>query len=114
MKPHNTNNNTEGKKMKQITTKLLFELEKSHNGLNNKSCKWNSIFDTEEELINALFNDKVYTDENNVPMRKWCRGYEYIKGFRKYYKKNGKLTDAQMKQLKRLASEIAYCIYCAK
>lgn len=100
--------------MKTITKNLLFELEKSHSRMNTKSFKWDSIFDTEEELIEALFHEKVYTDEDKVPMHKWCGGYEYIKGFRKYYKKNGKLTEKQMVQLKRLASEIAYHIYCGK
>lgn len=98
--------------MKQITENMLFELRKSHSGINTKSFKWNNIFDTEEELVEAMFNKKVYTDVDNAPMYKWCKGYEYIKSFRKYYNKNGKLTDAQMIQLKRLASEIAYCIYC--
>ena len=100
--------------MKAITENLLFELEKSHAGINTKPCKWDSIFDTEEELIQALFHEKVYTNDDRVPMFKWCKGYEYIKGFRKYYNKNGKLTDKQMTQLKRLASEIAYHIYCEK
>lgn len=100
--------------MKPITENLLFELRKSHAGGFGTRTKWDSIFDTEEELIEALFNEKVYTDEDGVPMYKWCKGYEYIKGFRRYYKKNGKLTEAQMKQLKRLASEIAYHIYCVK
>ena len=100
--------------MKEITQEIRFQIEKSHNGINNKPCKWDSIFDSEEELVQALFHEKVYTDENNVPMRKWCKGYEYIKGFRRYYKKNGNLTDAQMRQLKRLAHEIAYAIYCVK
>lgn len=100
--------------MKELTKDLLFELEKSHNGINNKPFKWNNIFDTEEELIQALFDGKIYTDEDKVPMQKWCKGYEYIKSFRKYYKKNGRLTDKQMIQLKRLASEIAWRIYCSK
>ena len=78
--------------MKQINKELLFKLEQSHNGMNTKPFKWNFIFDTEEELLEALFNNKVYTDEDKVPMYKWCKGYEYIKGFRKYYTKNGKLT----------------------
>lgn len=98
--------------MKQITTELLFKLEKSHNGINATPFKWDLIFDTEEELIKVLFHNKIYTDEDKVPMYKWCKGYEYIKGFRKYYKKHGKLTEAQIRQLKRLASEIAYRIYC--
>lgn len=98
--------------MKPVTENLLFELKKSHHGINNKPCKWNDIFDTEQELIKALFSKKVYTDEDNVPMHKWCKGYVYVKGFRKYYSKHGKLTDKQMTQLKRLAGEIAYHIYC--
>ena len=98
--------------MKQITENLLFEIQKSHAGINSKPCKWDSIFDTEEELLEALFSEKVYTDEDNVSMKHWYKGYEYIKSFRKYYKTNGKLTDGQMKQLKRLAYEIAYHIYC--
>lgn len=100
--------------MKKITEDILYELQKSHSGINSKSCKWDIIFETEEELIQALFNEKVYTDEDNVPMYKWCRGYNYIKSFRKYYQKNGKLTEPQIRQLKRLSSEIAYCIYCIK
>lgn len=100
--------------MKQITEEILFELQKSHSGINTRPCKWNIIFDTEAELIEALFNNKVYTDEDNVPMYRWCKGYEYIKSFRKYYQKYGKLTEAQIRQLKRLSSEIAYCIYCVK
>jgi len=99
-------------KMKQITEKLKTELEKSHAGGFNTKLKWNDIFDTEEELIQALFNTKIHTDEDGVPIRKWCKGYEYIKGFRKYYSKNGNLTEGQIRQLKRLASEIAYRIYC--
>ena len=45
-------------------------------------------------------------------MCKVCKGYEFIKGFRKYYNKNGSLTEKQITQLKRLASEIAYHVYC--
>lgn len=97
--------------MKEITKDLLFDLKKSHAGINSKPVKWDSIFDTEEELIKALFHEKIYTDKDNVPMSKRCRGYEYIKGFRNYYKKNGRLTEKQMIQLKRLASEIVYQIY---
>lgn len=100
--------------MKAITEELKFELEKSHSRMNTKPVKWDSIFDTEAELLQALFHEKVKTPDDKVPMFKWCKGYEYIKGFRKYYKKHGKLTEKQMVQLKRLASEIAYHIYCGK
>ena len=101
--------------MKKITQELLDQLHEYHSGINIKPIKWNDIFDTEEELIRALFNRKIYTDENGISTyHKWCKGYEYITGFRRYYRKHGKLTDKQMTQLKRLACEIAYNIYCVK
>lgn len=96
--------------MKTLTDKLISKLHSSHAGIEKVS--WNMVYDTEEELIKDLFHEKVYTNEDPVPMNKWCKGYEYIKGFRKYYQKHGALTEKQMTQLKRLASEIAYRIYC--
>lgn len=98
--------------MKPLTEELKHSLILSHNRMNTKPVKWDAIFDDEAELLQALFNPKVYTSKDKVPMHKWCKGYAYIEGFRKYYDKNGKLTDKQMTQLKRLASEIAYQIYC--
>lgn len=98
--------------MKAITEQLLYDLRMVHSVLNHKRIKWSDIFDTEEELIEAMFNHKVYTDEDRVPMYMWCKGYEYIKGFRRYYRLHGYLTKGQMTQLKRLASEIVYRIYC--
>ena len=96
--------------MKQITEELKFKINLSRSGL--KKCKWDEIYDTEEELIDDLFSEKVLTDEDTSIMCKVCNGYEFIKGFRKYYNKNGSLTEKQMTQLKRLASEIAYHVYC--
>lgn len=96
--------------MKPITEDLKFKINSSRAGL--KSCKWNEIYDTEEELINDLFSKKVLTDEDTSLAYKICKGYQFIKSFRNYYKKNGSLTEKQMIQLKRLASEIAYHVYC--
>lgn len=96
--------------MKSMTEDLKFKINSSRAGL--KSCKWNEIYDTEEELIKDLFSEKVLTDEDTTFTHKMCRGYDFIKGFRKYYRKNGTLTERQMTQLKRLASEIAYHVYC--
>ena len=96
--------------MKEMTEDLKFKINASRTGL--KPCKWDDIYDTEEELINDLFSEKVITDEDTSLMYKVCKGYEFIKGFRKYYQKNGTLTEKQMTQLKRLASEIAYHVYC--
>lgn len=101
--------------MKNITEELKHKIWRSHSGGGTERVKWDSIFDTEQELIEAMFHEKVYTDtyEDGVPYCQLCKGYEYIKSFRKYYTKNGRLTDNQMRQLKRLAVQIAYSIYCA-
>lgn len=94
--------------MKTITSELKAKLEQSNVGI--KKVKWCEIYDTEEELIKAMFDEKVIVE--NAPLYKMCRGYEYIKSFRRYYEKNNCLTPKQMTQLKRLASQIAYRIYC--
>lgn len=94
--------------MKEISEELKYKLCKSHAGLEKVS--WGMIFDTEQELIDAMFHKNVHTD--GVPYYKLCRGYEYIKSFKRYYKRHNTLTQKQLVQLKRLASEIAYHIYC--
>ena len=66
--------------------------------------KWNELYNTEDELIKAMFETK--SDINKYPQWKIVKGYVYIESFKKYYNKNGKLTDKQMTQLKRLAPEI--------
>ena len=96
--------------MKQITEELKFKINSSRAGI--KKCKWNEIYDTEDELIKDLFSEKVLTDEDTDLQYKIWKGYEYIKSFRKYYQKKGTLTEKQLMQLKRLASEIAYHVYC--
>ena len=96
--------------MKPITEELKFKINSSRAGI--KKCKWNEIYDTEGELIKDLFSEKVLTDKDTNLQHKICKGYEYIKSFRKYYQKNGMLTEKQITQLKRLASEIAYHVYC--
>lgn len=96
--------------MKAITEDLKNKLHESRAGLGRAS--WDEIFDTEQELIEAMFHEKVRTE--GAPLHKLCGGYEYIKSFRKYYQKHGELTPKQMTQLKRLASEIAYRIYCVE
>ncbi len=94
--------------MKTITNELRAKLIKSNSGL--AKVKWNEIFDSEQELIEAMFNEKVAVE--NAPMYLMCRGYEYIKSFRRYYEKNGCLTNKQITHLKRLGLQIAYRIYC--
>jgi hypothetical protein len=93
--------------MKSINKDLIFKIEAANAGI--KSCKWNEIFDTEEELVEAMFNEKVIVDPTSYMV---CKGYEYIKSFREYYEKHGHLTDKQMTQLKRIAVPIAFRVYC--
>lgn len=95
--------------MKTIDESLKFKIQASRAGI--KRCKWSDIYDTPEELIRDMFSDKILTDEDTDTLHV-CKGYEYIKSFRKYYEKNGMLTERQVTQLKRLAGEIAYHIYC--
>ena len=101
--------------MKELTETLRNKIINAYNSYNKTvrtTCRWNDIYDTEEELIKDLFNEKVLTDEDTSISYKICRGYEYIKSFRKFYKKNGYLTPKQITQLKRIAYAIAYNIYC--
>ena len=98
--------------MKLTGKELRKALEKAHSGVCKASHKWNDYFDNEEELIQAMLNEKVKADDRKYPVRSLVKGYKYVAGFRAYYKKNGYLTDKQMTQLKRLAIEIAYNLYC--
>lgn len=96
--------------MKTLTEDLKFKIHQAHAGGFNTRLKWNEIYDSEEELINDMFSEKVKT--SNTYYYNLCKGYEFINGFRKYYSQHGCLTEKQMVQLKRLASEIAFWIYC--
>lgn len=66
--------------------------------------KWTDFYKTEDELIADMLETK--SDVNKYPYYRLVRGYEYIQGFKKYYEKNGCLTDKQLTQLKRLAEPI--------
>lgn len=63
--------------------------------------KWFEYYSNEQELI----DDMMLTCTEGTYW-KLCRGYEYLRGFKKYYQKNGYLTERQMTQLKRLAGEV--------
>lgn len=92
--------------MKNLDDKSKHRIICSHTGI-GKKVKWNEIYDTEEELVNDMMNENLIADGSVHS----CRGYEYIKSFREYFKKNGSLTEKQMTQLKRLGYEIAYNLY---
>ncbi len=66
--------------------------------------KWTELYKTEDELINDMLKTK--SDPKTEPYNQLVKGYEYIESFKRYYKANGKLTDRQLTQLKRLAGSI--------
>lgn len=63
--------------------------------------KWTECYSTEQELVKALMEIDI-----TVYKRRLCKGYEFIEGFQKYHNKNGSLSAAQLRQLKRLAGEV--------
>ena len=71
--------------------------------------KWNELYETEQQLIDDMMKTKSNPDKYHH--YELVRGYGYIENFKKYYKKNGKLTDKQMTQLKRLAPSIYSNLY---
>ena len=66
--------------------------------------EWQKYYKTEQELINAMLIAK--SDVTKYKHYQIVKGYIYIESFKKYYLKNGNLTDKQMTQLKRVAGEI--------
>ena len=66
--------------------------------------KWQELYSSENELIEDML--KTLSDPRKHSYYKLVRGYEYIDGFKRYYKANGYLTDRQLTQLKRLAGEV--------
>lgn len=65
---------------------------------------WSDFYKSEGELIQDML--KTRSDPHTTPYWQLVKGYEYIEGFKRYYAKYGVLTDKQMTQLKRLASEV--------
>ena len=68
------------------------------------NVKWTDLYDSEEELLNDMM--RTYSDPDTAYHWKLVKGYGYIDSFKKYYTKNGKLTEKQMTQLKRMAKDV--------
>jgi len=90
--------------MKMHGEELRARTRQSHSGL--RKCSWNELYDNETELLNDLMRINLNTYRFKLPM-----GTEYIKSFQQRLRCNQTLTEKQMIQLKRLASEIAYALY---
>ena len=93
--------------MKKLTKVTDSQLAMAVNGL--KPLKWNDIYEDEKSLIFDMF--RTISDATSTNYSRLVKGYEYINSFKTYYNKYGKLTDKQMKQLKRLAGSVAYNVY---
>lgn len=74
---------------------------------NHGSIKWEYFFDSEEDIISALSEIPI-VDEKCIFYGSMVvyKGYKYIHSFAKIIQSGQKLSDSQMKQAKRLASEI--------
>lgn len=84
---------------------LKNRVSQSHGGL--KPCKWDDIYESMDELKADLMKINLNDYSYRLP-----HGTEYIKTFQWCIKNGKQLTDKQLTQLKRLASEIAYSLYC--
>lgn len=65
---------------------------------------WTDFYNNEQELIDDMM--LTLSDSHTAYYHQLVKGYEYIDSFKKYYQKNGYLTEKQMIQLKRLAGEV--------
>lgn len=83
---------------------LKNKVAQSHAGL--KPCKWNEIYENMDELKADLLKINLKDYHYKLP-----RGTEYIKTFQWVLNNNHTLSDKQVTQLQRLASEIAYSLY---
>ncbi len=72
------------------------------------SIKWSDIFASEEEIVAALKEVEIPAKNSSffsMPVPVYS-GYEYIHSFARRVQEGKDLTDAQMRQAKRLALEI--------
>lgn len=68
------------------------------------TLKFNDVYVSENDMIEDL--KKVVIPANGVPANGLYKGYEYVHSFAKQVQNGIKLSDAQMRQAKRIAIEI--------
>jgi len=71
--------------------------------MTNKPVKWDILYGSMEELLEDMKNT---TSDPTLPAYRVVKGYGYINSFKNVLEKGGKLSEAQEKQLKKLAPEI--------
>ena len=89
----------------KIKENVINKLDQSRYGI--KRLKFGDLYDSIDECINELkeIPDDIITNK--------LKGYEYLLSFKSVLLAGKKLSDKQITQIKRLASEIArgYYIY---
>mgnify|MGYP003289337787 CR=1 FL=1 len=73
---------------------------------NEKSVKWNQIYQSEAEILNDLKQIHIPESKELYLVGKLYKGYNYIHSFAKQVQNGKVLSDKQMTQCKRLALEI--------
>lgn len=74
----------------------------AHMTWSGTKTRWSELYESEE----ALLLDLLDIDTKALSFR-YFKGQEYVKGFQRYHEEHGELTDRQMRQLKRIAKEVA-------
>lgn len=90
-------------KYKRMATDICLQVDYKFQA-HFRKVPWTDVFKTEDDLTTFLKN--VYVPETRTPPHNTFRGYEYIYSFADRLQKGIPLTDAQMRQAKRLALEI--------
>jgi len=73
--------------------------------LRGKRIKWNEVYESEEELVQAL-RDIIPGSQYHLSSIPIYKGYDYINSFSLWVQAGKELTPNQMKQAKRNACEI--------
>ena len=73
--------------------------------LRGKKVKWNDVYESEEELVQAL-KDIIPGSQYHLSSIPAYKGYDYINSFSLWVQTGKELTPNQMRQAKRNACEI--------
>ena len=74
-----------------------------HSKVTGKSVKWNTLYSDLGELITDMMNS---VSDPTLPAHRVVKGYQYINSFKRVVEQGGNLSEAQVRQLQKLASSI--------
>ena len=94
-------------KDRELLSKIKHKVE--FNNATKTRVKWNEYFEDEQDLINTL--EMIVTE---IKFTDYINGYGYINSFANQIRQGKTLTEKQIRQCKRLASQIklAYIREC--